>query len=139
MRYNKLINIREESMGNPRMFLSMLLKRKLPSLFFSLKKMDAMYYELSNMYSSFNSKYCVHANGGAIVRLFPSSIMWDTVTKESGFGKARIPKHYEEVLTMLFGDYNSYPPIEDRINEVIRHHRKIKYFSEHYKNKYNEI
>ena len=129
MRFGKLVNIREESIGNPKEYLKLLLLNKLPSLFVSLKSIDAEYRKLCSMYPSSAATYCVAADTYAVWREIPSRLLWDTKVVRCAYGEVRIPEHFDEILTILYGDYHTVPPLENRLFEVMDNYRRIIWFS----------
>lgn len=129
IRYGKLVNIYEESVGSPRRFLSLLVRRKLPSLRYSLKKLNSEYTSLCTRYKAYDSKICISADSYADWREYPSEILWETELVSTDFGEIRIPVHYDELLKLMYGKYMDIPPLENRIHEVMHNYHRIKSYS----------
>ena len=127
-RYGKFVNIREESAGNVRKYMKLLLKKKVPALLSTLSNIEKEYAELTLKYSSFNSSICVSADTYADWCEYPSDLLWDSKIVETDFGEIRIPIHFDELLKMMYGDYMSVPPIQQRIHEVLYNYHRIQFF-----------
>ncbi len=127
-RYNKLVNIKEESLGDPVRMLKMFLRKKLPATFTNVKAIRQEYSKLCTAYSSAASTYCISADIFATWKDIPSALLWETKLVQCGYGTVRVPVHYEKLLELMYGDYRTVPPLESRIREVINHHRRIKAF-----------
>lgn len=128
-RFGKLVNIQEESLGRVKPYLKMLLCRKLPVLFMSLKYINQEYRRLCTSYSSADSTYCISADAFATWKEVPSALLWNTKLVDCDYGTVRIPEHYDELLTLMYGDYKSIPPLENRIKEVVNNHKRINAFN----------
>ncbi len=129
LRFGKLVNLREESVGSPKEYLMLLCRSKLPSLFVSLRSIDEEYRRMCAMYSSSEATYCVPADTYAAWKEIPSKLLWDTEVVRCDYGEVRIPRHYDEILTILYGDYHTVPPLDDRIEEVMSNFERIVWFS----------
>lgn len=125
LRFGKLVNLREESLGNPVKFVKLLLRRKIPSAFISLSKINKEYNTLCNMYSSSKASYCISADSFAEWRFIPTYLLWETKIVNCDYGEIRIPTHYDEILSIMYGDYHSIPPLEERIHEVMSNYERI--------------
>ena len=129
-RYGKLVNIWEETLGDPVAALKLFLRRKLPTIFTSLKQIEKEYNEICSRYPATKSKYCVSADISATGKQIPSEILWDTKLYDCDFGTVRVPVRYDELLTLFYRDYRAVPALESRIEEMVRHHKRIKSFRE---------
>ena len=47
---------------------------------------------------------------------------------ETKIGTFRVSSNYKELLTIWYKDYMSMPPIEKRIEEVVRNTKRLVYF-----------
>ncbi len=130
MRFGKLVNIKEESLGKPGRYLKLLLRRKVPSLFWSLKYIEREYKRLCGLYSSYDASFCVTADTFASNREIPTNLLWETKLVRCSYGEVRIPIHYKELLNLIYGDYQNIPPLSSRINEVLFHYERIKKFQQ---------
>ena len=128
-RYGKLVNIREESLGQPRRYFSLLKNRKLPSLFTNVQRSWEEYERLCNFYPIDSSSNCVTADPFADWYVFPTSFLQDTEYVDSEFGEVRVPVARCKLLEMIYGDYMSLPSLEQRIGEVLHSVRRIRAFS----------
>ena len=128
VRVDRLINIKEEAMGNPRVFFSMLIKRRIPSLFRSLNQANKRYNELCNQYKYSDSQYCVLADRYAKDYIYQSKIMFKTQLYDAKYGTIRIPIEYDEILRHDYGDYMSIPPLNKRIEEFLHSYNRITTF-----------
>ena len=129
IRYGKYVNLFEESIGSPRRFLSLLIRRKMPALCYSIKKLDREYKDLCSKYKVRESEICVSADAYADWREYPSKILWETKVISTSFGEIRIPVHYDELLKLMYGEYMSIPMLDDRIREVMYNYNRIQYYS----------
>lgn len=127
-RYWKLVNLKEELLGNKTEIAKKFLRYKIPLACKSLKKITKEYNTLCAMYSSSTSTYCISADVFATAETIPSSILNETCLIECSYGIARIPVQYEKLLNLLYKDYKSVPPLKSRIDEVVTNHKRIKAF-----------
>lgn len=128
LRFGKLVNVWEESLGEPRRFASLVLKKKMPAAFRSLAKIQREYEELCGRYSADDSTYLVSADSFAGWYEIPSTWLRETELTEVDGRQYRIPIHYDQLLQLIYGDYMSVPPLEGRIREVMRSYSRIKFF-----------
>ncbi len=126
-RYYKLVKIREEADGNFHKLL-FLIKNKLWTLFVPLSKIDSEYNRLCDKYSAVRTEACVSADSYADWYYFPSEYLKETKLIETQDGVWRIPVEYDKLLKIIYGDYKQVPPIEDRIEELLFHYRRLKFF-----------
>lgn len=129
LRYGKLVNAREESLGQPRRFLSILLKKKLPTILRPLASIQNEYEDLCRRYPIDGSTYLVSADSYAEWYEFPTAWLKETELAKAEGCQYRVPTHRDELLHLIYGDYMSVPPLEDRIREVIHSHSRITRFS----------
>lgn len=127
-RYWKLVNLKEELLGNKIEITKKFLRYKLPTIFKSLKKINKEYNTLCSMYSSSTSTYCVSADVFATAITLPASLLNETMLLECNYGTVRVPIQYEELLNLIYKDYKTVPPLKSRIEEVISNHKRIKAF-----------
>lgn len=128
-RYGKFVNVVEESVGSLHRFIHLLVKKKLPAVFISIKSIDKEYQELCSRYASRESAVCISADSYADWCEYPTDILWKTKLMTTDFGEIRIPVHYDELLKVIYGDYMSVPPIEKRMEEVLYNHHRIKFYN----------
>ena len=125
IRFNKLVKIKEISLGDPVKALKAFLRLKLPTLLTNAQSIQQEYDTLCSAYSSSKSTYCVSADTFATWKYVPSALLWETKLVECDYGTVRIPVHYEKLLELFYGDYKAVPPLESRINEVLKYHKTI--------------
>ena len=128
LRYGKLVNLREESLGRPRRFASLLIKKKIPALFCSMNSLQRRYDALVQKYPADQAKILVTADTYAGWKDYPAELMRDTEILETNFGPIRVPVRREELLALLYGEFRTVPPIERRIHEVEYHTGRIRRF-----------
>ena len=128
LRYGKLVNICEESLGQPRRFASLLLRKKLPAVFRSLSSIQREYEELCSRFSVNDSPFLVSADSYAEWYEFPGAWLRETELVSVEDRQYRIPSHYDELLRLIYGDYLTVPSLESRIREVMRSYARIAYF-----------
>jgi len=131
IRFNKLVKINEVALGNPVKALKMFIQLKLPTLFVNISAIQQEYEALCSTYSSSESTYCISADFFATWKEVPSVLLWETKLAQCKYGTMRIPVHYEKLLELFYGDYKSVPPLKNRINEVLVHHRAITKLQKH--------
>lgn len=124
-RVGKLISIKEESLGNVKRFLYIVMRHKIPTFFMSLKNIQKRYEELCSKYPMKKTKYCFQADGDRHTPIFESSLLWDTKLYRTALGELRIPVNYESLLEMEYGDFMRYPSLESRIKEVYHSYNRI--------------
>ena len=125
MRFGKLVNCREEAVGDKVKFLKLLIGRKAPAMFVSLKQIDNQYRRLCEKYPTTASSYCISADTFADWKVIPSRLLWDTKIVKGSYGEIRIPVHYDELLTIMYGDYKKIPSLQGRIHEVLSNYKRI--------------
>ncbi len=125
MRYNKLVKCREVATGNPRAFLSILIKRKLPGQFASLKKIEQAYDRACWKYPHEGAK--VYVSLDVFKRVYPAENLDNTILYTTSSGTYRVSKNYEDILRYRYGDYQKLFPLESRLNEMMRTYRMLKY------------
>lgn len=125
MRFGKLVNCREESVGDKVKFAKLLIGRKIPAMFVSLKRINDQYRKLCEMYSTVDSSYCISADTFADWKAIPSKLLWKTKIVTCSYGEIRIPVHYDELLTIMYENYNKVPSLQGRINEVLSNYKRI--------------
>ena len=126
-RFRKLVKPREEAAGEKKKWLKLWLQ-KLPYLFKSTDKIQTQYDELCRKYKPSESEYCVSADSFSDWYLIPTRLFRNTKIIETSIGEFNIPSEYEEMLSIMYGDYGKIPPLENRINELIRSHSRLKFF-----------
>ena len=132
-RYGKFVNLLDEGMGEPRRFLRLLIKEKLPAMTTPLATIEREYEALCQKYPIEDSKYCVMADTWANWREFPTELITETMLISRDYGEIRVPVRYKELLTLLYGDYMRVPPLESRIREVVHNHDRILRFQNYHR------
>ena len=85
--------------------------------------------ELSELYQYGTGKYVSYIGAGELLR-FPYSCFEDYIMAKFEDSEFRIPKGYDEVLRIQYGEYMKLPPLE---KQVTHHFSKI-YWKEGYNN-----
>lgn len=127
-RIGKLTSPIRDSAGNFRKFLSLLIKYKVPTLFMSTSKIQQEYNSLCSRYPIEQSDICIEADRFADCYEIPTQLLSDTVIVHTDIGEVRISAHSDELLQIFYGDYMKVPPISQRVQEVINHYNKLKYY-----------
>lgn len=127
MRFGKHVKIREEAAGKFIRYLY-LLYRKVPTLFISADSIQEKFEALCQKYPIKSSEYCIVANSFADRNIFPSRTMKETMMISTAAGNFFVPVNYDEVLSMIYGEYKTIPPIQNRIKEVLHSYNRIKFF-----------
>lgn len=128
LRFGKLVNAYEESLGRPRRLLSLFLRKKLPAVLRSVSSIQREYEELCGCYSVESSPFLISADSFAEWYEFPAEWLRETTMMSSGGRQYRVPVHYDELLKLIYGNYMSVPSLENRIREVLQSYKRIKYF-----------
>lgn len=126
-REHKLKCLSRASQKNIKIFL-WLLKLKLRSVFYTVKKLDKSFNEICFMYDMDETKRCISVDAESDRRFFNSERMWDTKLITTDIGEFMIPKNYDEILTQLYGDFNCIFPLKDRLRELLIHYERLKYY-----------
>lgn len=126
-RYDKLVNAREECMGNARRYARLLVNkfRRLPM---TLEKLDAACADLCSRYDLWQSQNCISFDDESAKYVYRTDLLWDTMLFETRDGVFRITKNYDDVLRRVYGDYTSVPSLEGRIGEMMRTMKRLKYY-----------
>lgn len=126
-RYGKFVDLRVESLGNPKRFASLLVREKIPSLLSNARKLDREYESLCKKYPMLESNVCCPADVHANWYSYPTDMLRDTMLMDTDFGEFRVPVRHDELLRYIYGDYKTLPKVEDCIAEVIYSCQRISY------------
>lgn len=127
IRFYKLVNVAEEGKGHPKLMLQMILG-KIRNLFQSVEGAYKQYDALCSRYSVWSSTYCVSADSFADWYDFPAKYIYETQLISTECGQFRISVHYEELLSIMYGDYRKIPPLKNRLNELFHHYERLTRF-----------
>lgn len=127
IRFAKKVNIKEESVGNKKRALKLMAAKTAFSVF-NLKRTDKKYRHLIRRYPISSSKYVVSADFFAGDCFIPAKMFTETMIYSTNVGEFRIPKDYDGFLKMIYGNYLEYPPMKNRIREVLNACRRFKHF-----------
>lgn len=126
IRFYKKVNIIENSNGRIKRII-FLMANKIRYLLYSNKKVLKEYYCLCSKYNVFESDINVCADIFATTTQYETKYLWETILKSDENGNEfRIPKHYKEVLTSEYKNYKTIYPLENRLNEMIVHYKRLK-------------
>lgn len=129
-KYDKKVNIKEEARGRVKRLVKLLLRR-LQVIGISEKEMDARMDELCRMYPLEKAERCVSVDTDCKKRTFPTKVLWETQLYKTDVGEFRITKHYDRILTDIYGDYNKIYPVKSRIDEMMSCLAMIQYYEKH--------
>lgn len=87
---------------------------------YSIKLLDRKYDKLCNLYKIDNAQELTTGDRFADWYIFPNSML-QTKKIKIGSNEFNIPKNYEEVLNIIYGNYKEILPIEKRFNEMKKH------------------
>lgn len=127
LHYRRLVKPVEESAGNVKTMLN-IFRIKIPTMFLSVKKLRKRYHELCQIYSIHESEICVEADSFADWYEIPKEYLIKTELMDTKMGTFRVSSSYKELLTIWYKDYMSVPPLEKRIEEVVRNTKRLIYF-----------
>lgn len=125
IRFYKFVDIKYEAYNNSKHKLKLILKR-LQYLFIPINSLMKKYYYLCEKYPALCSKYNIIADANSMVVTFKSKDLWDTTLMKDNLGhELRIPKNYDAVLKTRYGNYKKVPDLSERINEVLKSHKRL--------------
>lgn len=124
-RFEKLVKIKEEFYGRPKAIILHSLRR-IRYAPYSVSKLHEKYILLCSKFSVFKTSKSVNANGFAGKYYIPSELIRETILLKIGDTEYRVPKHYKELLTLLFKDYMTVPCLERRLKEMLSSYAKLK-------------
>lgn len=127
-RFFKLVKPREESVGNLRGMLG-LYKAKIPLAFKSLNKIEFEYEQLCSEFPLEKSEIYIEADIFSDWYEFPKTYLENTELVATEIGEFRVSSNYHELLSIIYNDYGSVPPLEKRIAEVEHNLKRLRYFS----------
>lgn len=127
LRYNKLVDIKEEYRGSLKKALS-LSARKMQSLVFPLQKIDDTFYRTCDEIPFDSAELAFSTDEDAGKHIFNISKTWSTCLIDTSIGTVRVSQNYDVILKDLYGNYLSIPPIESRMNEVIESIKMFNWF-----------
>lgn len=122
--YYKLIKISDRK-RNWKSILKLLLLKVRYSLI-SYKKIREQFYSLCKKYPINDSSYCISSDIFATWYVFPTYFLSETELFHTEVGSFRVSRHYDELLKLIYGDYNQVPPLEDRIQEIKQNYEIFK-------------
>lgn len=128
-RFNKKVNIREESYGRLRTYIKLAIK-KLLLLPISDIRINNDYISLCNQYDCRTSKYLIPFDDDSDKQVFLKEKMITTTLLKTSKGTFRIPTDYDYVLNSIYGDYTRIPPLTNRLAELQRTYNKLKYYND---------
>ena len=120
-RFSKLVNIKEESHGNPRRYLR-LEKRKLLAAGTSVENMHQEYLSICQSHPLTGSVFCTSADIFGKNKIFPTKEMWNIKDILFNGQIFSIPSNAEDILAITYGNYKDVPPLNSRVNEVMQHY-----------------
>lgn len=129
LRYYKLVNIREESMGNIKSYIKKMIF-KIRYLNIPIKKLEYDFENICNKYNFKDQKYSISVDGEAGKYIFNTEKMWETTLINIDSGTFRISKDFNHILNLFYGDYKKIFPLASRINEVMSSYKRLKYFDD---------
>lgn len=80
---------------------------------------DGKILDISNRYSLEKTKYCIPLFRVYSNIWFITEKLLDTKLIQNDYGTFRICKHYDHILSTLYGDYMKIYPLENRLREMI--------------------
>lgn len=122
-RFKQLVKIQDAPVT-----LKTILRRVLDKLLvigFSANKSYREYSRLCLSYPAKESELCVDARSNAYGCVYPGKMLRKIMPLEISGNNFSIPVNYSEVLKITYGDYLEYPPLSNRINEVLTHWRLL--------------
>ena len=124
-RYYRMVKISDEWNGN---FLkaSKIVVNKVLSVFQNVDKQFEVYDALCKRYSTDKSEYWVLADGYATRWKWKGNWLIDTMPYVTAEGEFRIPIHYEDILTEIYGDYLQTPPLKNCVQEMMGFYKRLK-------------
>jgi len=121
-RYLKLVCAGEESGGDLRRW-ARLIKGKLKLLTMPLSQIEKRFDSMCAQCPLADSETCAVVGDNKLT--MPTQLLWDTMLYETEAGTFRITKNYEQILTLMYGDYKKIYPLESRLKEIMRYYRRL--------------
>ena len=81
---------------------------------------------MCEQYPLAESKVCAVIGDNKIT--LPTELLWDTMLYETEAGTFRITKNYEQILQIMYGDYQKIFPLESRLRELLASYRRLTCF-----------
>lgn len=123
-RLYKLCDYSSQSRNKLKSFLRVAYGR-LKYMFSSLQQLDEEYLSICNQNPVKDSVFCTTADRFGITYLYPTKEMWELIPREIDGFEYMIPSNYDEILRVVYGDYNSFPTLDKRINDVVYFQRQL--------------
>ena len=124
LRYDKFVNLKEASHGRIKWLLAVAI-RKLKASFYSNKKLIARYEELSMKYNPRDTKRAIDTTLSANQRIYDAKGLYEVQSYKTMCGEYLIPKGYNEILKLVYGDYFQLPPLKNRLNEFLKSYEEL--------------
>lgn len=121
-RFSKLVKAKEEACGNIKRYAKYIYK-KIRLLNTPISKINERQVFLCGQYPVGKARECTVLSGNSIV--CQTAELWDTKLLETQVGEFRITKNYEQILQMMYGDYKKIYPLENRLDEMMGHYKRL--------------
>ena len=106
----------------------LVLKYLINGLFRTNDNILRSYYELVEKYPIDKNRKCCLADRFSEWYDFEGDIFDDTILFNSNIGEYRIPRQYDDLLKLQYGNYHSYPPLDKRLQEFKMHFNYLKQY-----------
>lgn len=126
-RYQKLVKFGGETL-NWKIFLKKMFG-KLRTLDYNLNVNHNEYLRLCNIYSIENSDVITTADSFSDWYEFNYNMLKETELIKTDIGELRIPKNYDKILKIIYGDYYKVAPLNKRIDEIMVHYNSLKRYA----------
>ena len=98
---------------------------KLLLLPFSVSYITGAMENICKKYDLAKSKMCICQQGVYRNKAFETKKLWSTRLIETKMGTFRITKNYDYILRIIYKDYETIFPLENRLNEMLMHYNLL--------------
>lgn len=123
-RYQKLVKFKGETL-NWKIFFKKVIG-KLKTLNYNYDIEYDKYSKLCKLYSAKESDIIVTADIFSDWYEFSYDLFKESKLIKTDIGELRIPKNYDKILKIIYGDYHKVVSLDKRINEVMLHYNSLK-------------
>jgi len=76
-------------------------------------------------YDSRSCSMCANCNSNFGIKKYGSDLIQESIIIQMRGQEYKVPKQYEKLLEILYGDYMKYADIKERIKEVLIHYNYL--------------
>ena len=131
--YHAYLYLFEKITNTPRPF-KWKIKRMVVRILYVMKYGKGNQLDANSVFGRYDIRDTKDAITGGLLLgkyIIPSHVFLNSTTIQTRDGSFKIPKDYEKFLSVRYGNWKQYPPVEDKIAEVIKRCNQFKWYKNH--------